>query len=627
MKSSVFLALCGVLALPLLGGCRMLAQKAAEAVMQEMGGTVNATDRADRAPATVDRAYIQSLKPLSSGAGLLVCEPIAGTAMASQSAWGAGAARWLQVQVAGQPELGTTPLWGVPENARIRLKLPDLKLNGKRADALAQSCGASHVAVATLGGTPANATLTYQLREVKSGKIVATAKISGEPKSLNAQLPRLARQMANALKIKANLPTQIALSPDDLIFLGTPKLQKCYRTDVMGPAAQTRLKTMAIKDPMAAILAQNWCKFDSEKSEQNAVNAMLKMAPNNALVWSQAAREPIQIVAKSAQLAELQRKFPNNALLLDAQRSLEQGNQARSLQVRWAEKAVRAAPKSSLAWNELCEANSDSAHQLRRGRAARDISSADWVKLNRFYARSQAAAIKATQVEPRDTTAWAKLAQAATFNNDPKGAEAALEKSLALEPRNDFAWVWGMEMMQPKWSGDAVKFVNFAIRAASHAADFDFPAEDVSYVFTEANARGDFKTVLEIVVAKDPRNYQALTELGAIYHYEDRSYPKAEQLYRQALKVNPRYDRAMSTLGDLTYWVHNDPKGAEALYLSAIAINPKDGYYHANLGRMYALTGQNARGVAEAELAKKWGFSDRSHPVWSATGVSPPSRW
>ena len=623
MKPSFRLALCGVAALPLLGGCQKIAQKAAETVIQKMGGDIRA---ADRAPATLDTAYVQSLQPVASGSGLIVCEPVTNAALRNRADWGAGAARWLQVQVAGQPELGKTPLWGVPENARLRLNYPDLKLDAKRADALAISCGVSHVAVATLEGTPENAILTYQLREVKSGKVVKTAKISGDLKSLNAQLPVLARQLASGLKIKANLPAKIALSPDDIAFLGVPRLKISYRTDVMAPAAQNRLQTLAAKDPLAAIMALSWCKLD-DKNRRAVTDATLKMAPTNALVWGAAASEPLHIVAVSPKLAALQKKYPANYLLLEAERSLEQGNKARSLQVSWAEKAVRAAPQSSLAWNELCEANSDSAHELRRGRYSRDISSAEWVKLNRFYARAQAAAIKATQVEPRDTFAWSKLAQAATFNSDRKTAEAALEKSLALEPRNGFAWNWGMEMMQPKWSGDPVKFVNFALRAAQHAADFDFPAEDVSHVFSEAGARGDFKTVLEIVVVKDPNNYQALTELGAIYHYEDRSYKKAEQLYRQALKVNPNYDRAMSTLGDLTYWVHNDPRGAEVLYQNAIAINPKDGYYHANLGRMYALTGQNARGVAEAELAKKCGFRDRSHPVWSATGVAPPSRW
>ena len=623
MKLSFRLALCGAVALPLLGGCQKIAQKAAQTVIQRMGGTL---DAADRAPATIDTAYVQSLQPLPSGAGLIVCEPVADAALKNVANWGAGAARWLQVQVAGQPELGKTPLWGAPENARLRLGYPDLKLDAKRADALARSCGTSHVAVAALRGTPARATLTYQLRDVKSGVIVKTASISGDLKSLNAQLPALARQLANGLKVKANLPAQIALSPAEVAFLGAPRLKISYRTDAMAPADQTRLKTLAGKDPLAGVMAQYWCKFD-DKTGQSVVNAMLKAAPANALVWSAAANEPLHIVAASAKLAALQKKYPNNYLLLQSETALEQGNKARPLQVSWAEKAARAAPGNSLAWNELAEAYGDSAHQLRRGRYSSDISGAEWKKLNGFYARAQAAAIKATQVEPRDTFAWSRLAQTATFNSDRQGAEIALEKSLALEPRNGYAWDWGMEMMQPKWSGDSAKFIAFATRAASHAADFDFPAEDISYVFSQANERGAFKDVLEIVVAKDPDNYQALTELGAIYHYEDRSYKKAETLYRQALKVNPKYGRAMSTLGDLTYWVHSDPNGAEALYKSALAIDPKDGYVHANLGRLYALTGRQAQGVAEANLAKQSGFSDRSHPVWSATGVTPPSRW
>ncbi len=625
MKHSLRLVLSAVAVLPLLGGCRVIAEKAAETAIKKMGGTINA---ADRASATLDTAYIQSLQPLPSGSGLIVCEPVPDAALQNAANWGTGAARWLQVQVAGQPELGKTPLWGMPENARIRLGYPDLKLDGKRADALGQSCGVTHVAVGTLTGTPAAATLTYQLREVQSGNVVGTAQISGDLNKLNAQLPTLARSLASQLKVKAALPMQIALSSDEVAFLGTPKLKATYRGDRLPPADQTRLKNLVGTDPLAAIMAQRWGEYKDEKAWQTVADSLLKQAPNNALAWGETAYwGPIRIVPLGGKLAALQQKYPNNYLLAQAGVALERGNKARPLQVSWAEKAVRAAPANSYAWNDLAKAYFDSSQALRRSRYSRDISGAEWKKLNGFYARYQATADKATQVEPKDSSAWEELAQAATFNGDSHIAEAALEKSLALDARNGGAWGWGMQMTQPKWSGDADKFIAFANRAAPHADDFFFPAEDVSGVFTEAGERPAFKGILQTVVAKDPTNYEALTELGAIYHYDDRSYKKAEQLYRQALKANPKYARAMSTLGDLTYWVHNDPKGAEALYKQAIASDPKDGYVHANLGRLYTLTGRQAQGVTEAEAAKKLGFSDKSHPIWSATGVKPASRW
>ena len=627
MKRSFHFTLFGVaaLALSLVGGCQIVAQKAAETVIKKMGGTVNT---ADRAPATMDAAYIQSLKPLPSGSGLIVCEPAPVAALQSSANWGAGAARWLQVQVAGQPELGKTPLWGVPENARLRLGYPDWKLDAKRAAALGQSCGASHVAVGTLSGTPAAATLTYQLREVKNGKVVGSAKISGDINRLNGQLPVLARQLATQLKVKAALPTTIALSADEVAFLGAPKIKPSYRTDALPPATLMRLQALAPKDPLAGILAQRWGEYNDEQVWQNVADNLLKAAPNNALVWSETANMgAIRIVPVSAKLAALGQKYPNNYLLLQTQCLLEKGNRARPLQVSWAEKAAQAAPDSSFAWGNLADAYGDSAQLLRRSRYSNQISGAEWTKLNGFYARYQSAATKATQVEPLDTYAWSTLAVAATFNSDSRTAETALEKSLALDSRNGEAWRWGMQMTQPKWSGDMNKFVAFSTRAASHAADFEFPAEDVSGVFTSAGERPAFKAILQTVVAKDPQNYEALTELGAVYHYDERSYKQAEALYRQALKANPKYARAMSTLGDLTYWVHNDPKGAEALYRNALAITPKDGYIHANLGRLYALTGRKAQGIAEANLAKQNGFSDKSHGVWDATGVKAPGLW
>ena len=627
MKRSLHFALFGVaaLALPLAGGCQIVAQKAAETVIKRMGGTINA---ADRAPASVDVAYVQSLVPSPSGSGLVVCEPVPVAALQNSANWGTGAARWLQVQVAGQPELGKTPLWGVPENARIRLGYPDLKLSGKRADALGQSCGVSHVAVGTLGGTPAAAILTYQLREVKSGKVTGTAKISGRFDKLNAQLPALARQLATQMKVKAALPTQIGLAADEVAFLGAPKLKATYRGERLAPADLARLKKIAGKDALAGVMAQRWGEYNNEQSWQNVADGLLKNAPNNALAWGEVAYwGPERLDAVSPKLAALQSKYPANYLLAQAGLVVERGNKAGPLQISWAEKAVRAAPGNSYAWSDLAKAQSNAAQALRRSRYSRDISGAEWSKLNGFYARYQAAAFKATQVEPKDTYAWSTLAQAATFNSDSDLALDALEKSLALDPRNDAAWEWGMEMTQPKWSGNINDFVAFATRAANHAADFEFPARDVKDVFSSNGQGGAVRGLLQTVVAKDPNNAEALTELGALYHYEDRSYKKAEALYRQALKANPNYALASSTLGDLTYWVHSDPKGAEALYKQAIVADPKDGYFHANLGRLYALTGRKAQGVAEANTAVKLGFSDRSHPVWDATGVKAPRRW
>ena len=605
----------------------MVAQKTAQTVIEKMGG---APDALRLGADNVDAAYINSLKPAPGGEGLVMCEPVADAVFQNQRAWGAGAARWLQIQVAGQPTLGQTPSWGWPENARCWLNYPDLALNSQQAQALGKTCGVSHVGVGTLSGTAGAATLAYQLVAVADGKVIGSAKISGPLDKLGAQLPQLARALARQLKINATVPPQITLSADDLKFLGTPRIKAMYTSDKMNAADQKRLKVLVGKDPLAGVMAQRWCDYSGDaKGWQNLADTLRKQAPNNALVWGEVAfKDPMRIVKASNQLAALQTKYPANYMLAQAGVALERGNRARPLQVSWAEAAVRAAPGNSYAWCDLSDALFDESQALRRSRYARDISAAEWRKLNGFYQRSHAAALKATQVEPKDSSAWAALAQAATFNGDSGVAKVALDKALALDGRNRKAWGWGMQMMQPKWSGSNAQFITFATRAAAHADDFYFPAEDASGIFYDANQRPAFKTILQTVVAKDPTNVEALTELGAIYHYDDRSYRKAEALYRQALGINPNYGRAMSTLGDLTYWVHNDPKGAEALYKSAIATNPKDGYFHANLGRMYALTGRQAQGVAEANLAKKYGFRDAaSHPVWQATGVSPPGLW
>lgn len=619
MKRSLLL-FCGLAILPLCG-CSVIAEKAAEVAVKRLGGT------SVRATKSVDAAYVAALTPAKSGPGLVVCEPVAVAALKSQSAWGAGASRWLQVQVGGLPELGQTPLWGVIDDGRRQLKLPDLQLNAAAADKLGRACGVTHVAVGTLSGTPANAVLSYQVRDVAAGKVVGRAQIRGSLAQLNSQLPTLAKNLAATLGVKGGTATQIALSPDEVKFLGTPPLKPNFRRTITA-AQQARLKTLVSKDVLAGVMAQRWCEYPNGKEWQNVADTMTKMAPRNALVWGEVAfTGPIRVVTLAPKLKSMQAKFPNNYLLCKAGVELERGNTQRPLEVQWAERAVRAAPGSCYAWCDLEDALGNAAQSLRRSRYSNQISGAQWQTLDGFYQKSRAAALQATKVNPDNSFAWTAVAEAETFGGDQTQAEAALEKALKLDPANGKAWNWGMQMTQPKWSGDGQKFLAFAARAAGHADVFYFPAEDVSHVYQDLNQRPQFKTVLQTVVAKDPRNVEALTELGAIYHYDDRSYKKAETLYRAALKINPAYGRALSSLGDLTYWVHNDPAGAFTLYRAAIAADPRDGYFHANLGRMLALTGRKSSGAAEANLAKKLGFSDRSHPVWEATGVAPPSNF
>ena len=56
--------------------------------------------------------------PVESGPGVVVCEPVAGTSAPDLAAFGSGCTRWLHLAVAGQGELGKTPLWGAMDEAR-----------------------------------------------------------------------------------------------------------------------------------------------------------------------------------------------------------------------------------------------------------------------------------------------------------------------------------------------------------------------------------------------------------------------------------------------------------------------------------------------------------------------------
>jgi Flp pilus assembly protein TadD len=594
--------------LPLLGGCGVVMR-----VAPQIGSSITGGSSA---------GYIASLKPLASGNGVLIFEPVATPSVQSLADWGSGASRWLQVQVGGQGELGKTPSWGIQWFLQRHLNINPLRLSDKQALEAGRIAGVTHIVVGDVAGKPERPTLHYALLAVATKKKVGEWRLTGSPAQLAAKLPQTARQMAQTLGVKTpQAAPQVTLTADELAFLGRQPIHTGFRRKT--PAAdQARLKALAPKDALAGITVQRICEFDNAPS---LATTLSKQAPKNALVWNEIATcNPEGLMTLHGGLESLSLKYPNNYALARARTKAESGNKMRLVQVQWAETAVKASPGNVYAWIDLADAQGDAAQEIRKGKYSRQMTWQESQQVNAIYPKAMAAAQKATQVEAQESYAWSELAEAATFEGDSNLANSALQKAIALDSRNSDAWSWGMQMTQTKWGGTMQGYTAFIQQAAQHADQFEFDAGDATSVFTNDGQHAALKPILQTVVAKDPQNVEALMELGAIYHYEDRSYRKAEELYKQALAINPNDSRSNSALGDLTYWVHHDPAGAEALYRRGIAGNPRDGYVHANLGRLYALTGRMPQAVAEAQQAKALNFSDSTHPIWQATGVTPP---
>lgn len=621
-KSSIVLL---VLAAPLFSGCDATTRVVTEAALRRVASEV-ATNKAERKSLALsgDKAYVASLRPFDSSPGLIVFEPRAANDTMKWAALGAGCSRYLQVHVAGQGALGKTPLWGHVDDMRRRLKYPDLRLDASQARLAATPTGVTRVAVGSISGNAARLTLAYQLIDVASGKVVAITQCNAPAAAMPAQLPILARQMCAKLGVtKPDLPRRVALSSDELSFIGALRW-KFQHGEKFGPGQEAQLKALAPKDALSGILAQRHCSYPDGKSWGQVATDLLKNAPNNALVageigWIGASRW----AQHAPQLAALSKKYPHNYLVSTANMTFARSQQARDVELKWAENSTRSSPKNPLPWIDLALAISNISDDIRQSRYSNQISFSEWNKLGSLYSRNYSVALKSTEVDPQCQYAWSQLSRAAAFGGDGVLAETALWKSLKLDPGNEEAYDWGIQLCMPKWGGDAASVLKMATFAASNAEKTHIDVNQISLGLTETNQHGAFRGILKTILAKDPVNVGALTELGSIYNYDDRNFGPAEALYKKALKLDPDYVRANIAYGDLKLVIQKKPKAAEVLYRRAVAAQPYKGENHAYLGRCLAEGGNKAAGIAEANKAKALGFHDPSHHVWGATGVSP----
>ena len=152
----------------------------------------------------VASALSASLKPVNSGEGLIVCEPVPSPAMTALGAFGNGCGRWLHLTLGGQGELGQTPHWGAIEDARREMGRKDVRLAPGQIAILARKFGVTRVATGRLDGNAKQCVLSYQLWSVPGGQAIgAPVAISGTPDQIVAGLPGLARRLAAQLGLKS----------------------------------------------------------------------------------------------------------------------------------------------------------------------------------------------------------------------------------------------------------------------------------------------------------------------------------------------------------------------------------------------------------------------------------------
>ena len=231
----------------------------------------------------------------------------------------------------------------------------------------------------------------------------------------------------------------------------------------------------------------------------------------------------------------------------------------------------------------------------RRGGPARPVSpelatrhflfAASLMKQNFYLPLIEPHLKRAIELEPENIEAHLYLAEAYYDSMRYKDAIKEFERVISLDPRNSYAY---------KVAGDAcVAAGDFESAKRFYAGLVKVnPGSAVKY---EESVLKKIKEVMN----KRPGNYTAVDRLIA-----ERKNEEAEKELKKYIFLNPADSVAMAKLGTV-YEKQDDRNKARRLYQAAIDINPDYPAAHLFLGRLFFLTRDYDKAVAEFKLFKR----------------------
>lgn len=399
-----------------------------------------------------------SLTPFSNGPGFVVGDPVASNTGAAE--FGAGCTRWLYVMVGALPGADKSPTLRDISNYLQDKQRADFLIRPEGVTEVARGLGLTHVVTTSISGELKAAgeegmvwredgpamKLELTVRNGANGQAVGEPISSqGSPLQIAKDLPQMARQLAQALKLSTEkIPETSGELPLNLQVIGAlpwnqeaelpvrlwhpvsflPRQTAFDRIMMFTPqqVPVLGLKNDAMPGENNPLLLHKLYYQDVDKFREakNFIDSLIDNRPHS-----------YQAAILRGKLAEL-----NN--------NLAETRRAAQLE-------VRAAPKNPYAWLGLGLYYSTAADELRQGRYVGQISWTEWQELGSYYPRWELATRKAVQLDRGNPRFWQALSAAATFAGSSNDAIGALWKAQALAPEQTDYYTWGLEMFQPKW--------------------------------------------------------------------------------------------------------------------------------------------------------------------------------
>lgn len=100
---------------------------------------------------------------------------------------------------------------------------------------------------------------------------------------------------------------------------------------------------------------------------------------------------------------------------------------------------------------------------------------------------------------------------------------------------------------------------------------------------------------LKVALGADPKNFEALVQLGNLY-YDKQTFAPAIEYYRRALDLRPHDINVRTDLGT-AYWYSGFPQNAIAEYKKSLAVDPGHSQTLFNMGVVYKDGLKDSRGA------------------------------
>jgi len=493
---------------------------------------------AQRQPAEED------LKPIPSGPGIQICEPVAPEGSAALADFGSGCGLWLQWSMGFHPELGQTPRWETAIRAQKELHVPRLQLTLAQGSRLVPILGVTHIAVGKITGAPAKCVLTYQLYSLPAQKAIGLPiKLVGSETQVIAQLPQAARTLLTGLGVaKPHVPASVGATPAELTEIGHYNWYgEAWKTE----ADQPQIDALSRKLPLASLLSFAHHHGGTNREKEAAARHILQQAAGNFLMLGILAPTTENVPQEYARLIDSRMTVPggaNNSVL--AYWGFARAHSAED-DLKAAQRVVRLAPRSALAWYCLASKYKTAALTIRGTRVFAALSALEREKLQGLYFREMVAAVHATSLDADYADAWHSLAGAALFADDRERADTAFWRAVELDKNSALYYSWGLEMYQPKWGGDPETLAKVARLAMEATYPPDADLYSLAYELNAAKFPEEAKTMYGRAITQlreaarlQPKDAHAHLMLGFALK-DQRQLQEAESELKTAAQLDP----------------------------------------------------------------------------------------